>query len=224
MSDSTADQQQLRVAVIGLGAMGLPMATHLATAFTVTGFDPFEPRRELVRVTLSSSTGAIKSSSMRWAMSGLPQGLRSAVLRKRRVDVSVLSGIDGCRPHGPGCGPEAGLRRSRTRRISPSEEDMSAERFFVCSSCPAGRRPFTGFLVFFSGPPRERSALERSQAGTGPRVHWGASRKSDPRFRKRAPLQVVARDRPASQALPPGVRRRTRLGEVINDTAEAHFG
>jgi 3-hydroxyisobutyrate dehydrogenase len=36
-----------RVAVIGLGAMGLPMATHLATGFPVTGFDPFEPRREL---------------------------------------------------------------------------------------------------------------------------------------------------------------------------------
>ena len=36
-----------RVAVIGLGAMGLPMATHLVTTFPVTGFDPFEPRREL---------------------------------------------------------------------------------------------------------------------------------------------------------------------------------
>ncbi len=35
------------VAVIGLGAMGLPMATHLATAFPVTGFDPFAARREL---------------------------------------------------------------------------------------------------------------------------------------------------------------------------------
>jgi len=35
------------VAVIGLGAMGLPMASHLATTFPVTGFDPFEPRREL---------------------------------------------------------------------------------------------------------------------------------------------------------------------------------
>ena len=34
------------VAVIGLGAMGLPMAAHLATAFPVTGFDPFAPRRE----------------------------------------------------------------------------------------------------------------------------------------------------------------------------------
>jgi len=36
-----------RIAVIGLGAMGLPMATHLAATFPVTGFDPFAPRREL---------------------------------------------------------------------------------------------------------------------------------------------------------------------------------
>lgn len=36
----------LRVAVIGLGAMGLPMASHLATAFSVAGFDPFAPQRE----------------------------------------------------------------------------------------------------------------------------------------------------------------------------------
>ena len=35
------------IAVIGLGAMGLPMAAHLATKFSVTGFDPFEGRREL---------------------------------------------------------------------------------------------------------------------------------------------------------------------------------
>lgn len=33
------------VAVIGLGAMGLPMATHLATRFDVTGFEPYAPRR-----------------------------------------------------------------------------------------------------------------------------------------------------------------------------------
>src|SRR6476620_8926701 len=33
------------IAVIGLGAMGLPMATHLATTFTVTGFEPYPPRR-----------------------------------------------------------------------------------------------------------------------------------------------------------------------------------
>jgi len=40
-------ESSLHVAVIGLGAMGLPMASHLATTFSVTGFDPFGPRREL---------------------------------------------------------------------------------------------------------------------------------------------------------------------------------
>jgi 3-hydroxyisobutyrate dehydrogenase len=34
-----------RVAVIGLGAMGLPMAVHLATAFPVTAFDVADARR-----------------------------------------------------------------------------------------------------------------------------------------------------------------------------------
>ncbi len=36
-----------RIAVIGLGAMGLPMATRLAAAFPVIGFDPFDARRDL---------------------------------------------------------------------------------------------------------------------------------------------------------------------------------
>lgn len=36
-----------RIAVLGLGAMGLPMASHLAKTFEVTGFDPFEERRAL---------------------------------------------------------------------------------------------------------------------------------------------------------------------------------
>lgn len=40
-------ENRTNIAVIGLGAMGLPMATHLATAFSVTGFDPFEQRRQL---------------------------------------------------------------------------------------------------------------------------------------------------------------------------------
>ncbi|MGY4653318.1 NAD(P)-dependent oxidoreductase [Mycobacterium sp. URHB0021] len=35
-----------QIAVIGLGAMGLPMATHLLTTFGVTGFEPYAPRRE----------------------------------------------------------------------------------------------------------------------------------------------------------------------------------
>ena len=40
-------ETRTNIVVIGLGAMGLPMATHLATTFSVTGFDPFEPRRQL---------------------------------------------------------------------------------------------------------------------------------------------------------------------------------
>lgn len=36
-----------QIAVLGLGAMGLPMASHLAKTFEVTGFDPFEERRAL---------------------------------------------------------------------------------------------------------------------------------------------------------------------------------
>jgi 3-hydroxyisobutyrate dehydrogenase len=47
VSEHVSDQPSLTVAVIGLGAMGLPMATHLATTFSVIGFDPFAPRREL---------------------------------------------------------------------------------------------------------------------------------------------------------------------------------
>lgn len=37
------------VAVLGLGAMGLPMATHLCTSFSVVGFDPFAERRDLAQ-------------------------------------------------------------------------------------------------------------------------------------------------------------------------------
>ncbi len=35
------------VAVVGLGAMGLPMATRLASFFPVRGFDPSVQRRAL---------------------------------------------------------------------------------------------------------------------------------------------------------------------------------
>ena len=36
-----------RIAIIGLGAMGLPMARRLAGGFAVSGFDPFAERRQL---------------------------------------------------------------------------------------------------------------------------------------------------------------------------------
>jgi 3-hydroxyisobutyrate dehydrogenase len=39
------DDRRPRIAVVGLGAMGLPMATRLAERFTVTGFEPYAPRR-----------------------------------------------------------------------------------------------------------------------------------------------------------------------------------
>jgi 3-hydroxyisobutyrate dehydrogenase-like beta-hydroxyacid dehydrogenase len=49
------------IAVIGLGAMGLPMAIHLATTFVVTGFEPFPPRRgqaEMAGITAESTPAA----------------------------------------------------------------------------------------------------------------------------------------------------------------------
>jgi 3-hydroxyisobutyrate dehydrogenase len=45
-----------RIAVVGLGAMGLPMATRLAGAFPVTGFDVAPRRRELLGA--AGGTGA----------------------------------------------------------------------------------------------------------------------------------------------------------------------
>ena len=43
-------ENRSNIAVIGLGAMGLPMATHLATAFSVTGFDDLEQLGQLAAV------------------------------------------------------------------------------------------------------------------------------------------------------------------------------
>lgn len=51
------------VAVLGLGAMGLPMASRLATGLTVHGFDIAEPRLELARAagirTFDSAAAAV---------------------------------------------------------------------------------------------------------------------------------------------------------------------
>lgn len=50
------------VAVIGLGAMGLPMARRLATRFTVQGFDPDEARRGLCAAAgVASADSAIRA-------------------------------------------------------------------------------------------------------------------------------------------------------------------
>jgi 3-hydroxyisobutyrate dehydrogenase-like beta-hydroxyacid dehydrogenase/uncharacterized protein YgbK (DUF1537 family) len=78
-----------RVAVIGLGAMGLPMAKSLADqGFAVTGFDPFEERR-----TLLESHGAASATTPREAAE------RGDVLliavRDRTQAVEALFGADG---------------------------------------------------------------------------------------------------------------------------------
>ncbi len=47
-----------KVAVLGLGAMGLPMATHLSGQFEVRGFDPLPARASLFEGTKSSAQEA----------------------------------------------------------------------------------------------------------------------------------------------------------------------
>lgn len=54
-----------QIAVLGLGAMGLPMASHLTKTFEVTGFDPFEERR-----TLAAEHGVAVADSAPVAASG----------------------------------------------------------------------------------------------------------------------------------------------------------
>ena len=55
-----------RVAVLGLGAMGLPMATRLATELTVHGFDIAEPR-----LALAADAGITPFDSARGAVAGV---------------------------------------------------------------------------------------------------------------------------------------------------------
>ncbi|MDO4887700.1 MAG: NAD(P)-dependent oxidoreductase [Actinomycetaceae bacterium] len=45
----------MKVAVLGLGSMGLPMAAWLSRSFEVTGFDVFAARRELAQFPVASS-------------------------------------------------------------------------------------------------------------------------------------------------------------------------
>lgn len=55
-----------RVAVVGLGAMGLPMATRLAADFAVTAFDPGDERQRLAAeagcTTVGSAAGAAEGA------------------------------------------------------------------------------------------------------------------------------------------------------------------
>ncbi|MFP7761019.1 NAD(P)-dependent oxidoreductase [Marisediminicola sp. LYQ85] len=76
------------VAVLGLGAMGLPMATRLRTSLTVHGFD-IDP----ARVTLATSAGIVPFTSARDAVTGVDAVLL-AVRNGAQLD-DVLFGDSG---------------------------------------------------------------------------------------------------------------------------------
>ena len=79
------------VTVLGLGAMGLPMATRLATALTVHGFDIAEPRLALAR-----EAGILTFASAQEAAAGT-DALLLAVRNGEQLD-DVLFGDQGVAP------------------------------------------------------------------------------------------------------------------------------
>jgi 3-hydroxyisobutyrate dehydrogenase len=83
-----ATNSPLRVAVIGLGAMGLPMASRLATTFAVTGFDPAGPRREL-----ATRSGIVAVTTAAAACREADIALLS--VRDRTQTETALFGADG---------------------------------------------------------------------------------------------------------------------------------
>jgi len=81
-------ENRTNIAVIGLGAMGLPMATHLATAFSVTGFDPFEQRRQL-----AAESGIVAEATPEAASKNADVALLA--VRDQNQAESALFGEDG---------------------------------------------------------------------------------------------------------------------------------
>lgn len=81
-------EQSNHVAVIGLGAMGLPMAAHLATVFSVTGFDPFKARRDLAAERNLAVAGTPADASK-------PADIALLAVRDHTQAHSALFGADG---------------------------------------------------------------------------------------------------------------------------------
>lgn len=79
---------EMTVAVLGLGAMGLPMATRLSERFPVRGFDPFPERLELVAGTAVTPAGSAREAA---------QGAQVVLLavRNRAQLEAALYGDDG---------------------------------------------------------------------------------------------------------------------------------
>ncbi|CAN5453076.1 NAD(P)-dependent oxidoreductase [soil metagenome] len=89
MSDTIpATSADTIVTVLGLGAMGLPMAARLSTSFTVRGFDINEGRRDL-----AASAGVLRFDSARAACRG--SGIVLLAVRNEEQLVDVLFGDDG---------------------------------------------------------------------------------------------------------------------------------
>ncbi|QNE45902.1 NAD(P)-dependent oxidoreductase [Glaciihabitans sp. INWT7] len=76
------------VTVLGLGAMGLPMAARLSSEFTVRGFDINQGRRDL-----AASAGVERFDSARSACSG--SGIVLLAVRNEEQLVEVLFGVEG---------------------------------------------------------------------------------------------------------------------------------
>jgi 3-hydroxyisobutyrate dehydrogenase len=79
------------VAVLGLGAMGLPMATRLATQLTVHGFDIAEPRLKL------AAEASIRTFASAREASEVADALLLAVRNGEQLD-EVLFGENGVAP------------------------------------------------------------------------------------------------------------------------------
>lgn len=122
------------VAVLGLGAMGLPMALHLAASCTVRCYDPDPARRSAAGLQVSASAReaadgvdvvllAVRDASQLddalWGADGvagvLPGG--AAVLLTSTVGIAVVRAVAG-RLGKPGCG--WWMHRSRVGRSEPA--------------------------------------------------------------------------------------------------------
>jgi 3-hydroxyisobutyrate dehydrogenase len=79
------------VTVLGLGAMGLPMAAHLSKSFTVFGFDINQGRRDL-----AASAGVSRFDSARSACKG--SGIVLLAVRNEEQLLDVLFGVEGVAP------------------------------------------------------------------------------------------------------------------------------
>ena len=127
MSMPTVEEKKhYTVAVLGLGAMGLPMATRLATRLTVRGFDVAENRLQL-----AAEAGVARCDSAREAVAGADAVLL-AVRDGAQLD-EVLFGIDGVAqaltPGSPRSRPcWSGSRRSRARAPAPPRSRQTARR------------------------------------------------------------------------------------------------